>query len=226
MIKKINKAHILTIIFVITLVYLYLTHTSVLQESPLKKDIRPIETEASSHVNAIKINNNIIKTAPKNTNQQVSINKNVNHEQNDKTINQQMLQLQEDFKARSDNAFGYFMNIRNFSAAFENDKYDPLWSNNMIMDITDTVLFDQENSINRFPAIAVDELDCRGTLCKIDFSNISDSVEDWDTQRAALRDALLRLGGTENQGNRAVKTTWLENGGIRYYISKGISDLE
>ena len=96
----------------------------------------------------------------------------------------------------------------------------------MTNDINDSVLFDAEKGVNRFPAIAVDDLECRGSLCKIDFQHISGNVADWDTQRSELRDKLMRLGGSENQWDRAVKTSWLEDGRIRYYISKGVSELE
>jgi len=139
---------------------------------------------------------------------------------------QRMLELQKEFEETHDKAYGYFMKIRDFPTAFENDEYNAAWSSKMTNDINDIILFDAEKGVTRFPAIAVDDLECRGSLCKIDFQNISDNVDDWDTQRNALRDALMRLGGSKNQGNRAVKTAWLKDGRVRYYISKGVDDLE
>ena len=134
---------------------------------------------------------------------------------------QRWLELQKKFEETHEKAYGYFMRTQDFSVAFENDEFYSAWSSKMTNDINDSVLFNAEKDMNRFPAIAVDDLECRGTLCKIDFQNISENLADWDTQRGALRDALMRLGGSDNQWNRAVKTSWIENGKIRYYISKG-----
>ncbi|GHB73757.1 hypothetical protein GCM10008107_24080 [Psychrosphaera saromensis] len=138
--------------------------------------------------------------------------------------NQQIIEFQKEFDRKNDEAYGYFMKIRDFAEAFESDEYDSEWSSRMINDINDTILFDIENGSNRFSAIAVDELECRGTLCKIDFQNVSDDLADWETQKRELRNALMRLGSTNNEGTRAIKTHWLDNGKIRYYISKGIND--
>ena len=150
----------------------------------------------------------------------------ITHQEQEYSKNQKMIEFQKEFDEKNEKAYGYFKKIRDFSEAFESDEYSSEWSSKMVNDINDTILYDVENSMNRFPAIAVDDLECRGTLCKIDFQNISDNVADWDTQRSALRDALMRLGGRDNQWNRAVKTSWLENGKIRYYISKGVSEIE
>lgn len=139
---------------------------------------------------------------------------------------ERILEIEKEFIETRDKAYGYFMKIRDFPGAFENDEYDAEWSSKMTNDINDSVLFDAEKGVNRFPAIAVDDLECRGSLCKIDFQHISGNVADWDTQRSELRDKLMRLGGSENQWDRAVKTSWLEDGRIRYYISKGVSELE
>ena len=138
--------------------------------------------------------------------------------------NQQIIEFQKEFDRKNDEAYGYFMKIRDFAEAFESDEYDSEWSSRMINDINDTILFDIENGSNRFSAIAVDELECRGTLCKIDFQNVSDDLADWETQKRELRNALMRLGSANNEGTRAIKTHWLDNGKIRYYISKGIND--
>ena len=120
-------------------------------------------------------------------------------------------------------AFGYFRKIKDFDTAFENDEYDADWSTKTLDNINNNVLFDQENSINRFSAIQVDYLDCKGQLCKLDISNNSNDEEKWSNQHSNLMHALMNLN---RKSDRSIKVVWLDNGNMRLYISRGISDLD
>ncbi|NQZ24179.1 MAG: hypothetical protein HRT53_19295 [Colwellia sp.] len=133
-------------------------------------------------------------------------------------------------KKVQEKAFGYFKKIKNINRAFETDEYDVEWSNKMLDNINDHVLFNNENGEVRFSAIQVNDLECKGTLCKLDFSNISNNDDAWDEQRMDLMYALLNLNSKNPQEpssfDRSIKAMSIEGGGIRYYISRGVSDLQ
>lgn len=229
--KKLTFSVIFNFILLLTLIFFYFSTEPVSLKAKPENESKAI----ASHVNSLAdIKSNKINKSDQNimsshlsTELFPKKNKTVitNKKQKDPR-NQKMVELKKEFDKKHEKAYGYFTKIRDFSEAFESDEYRSDWSNKMVNEITDIVLFDAENGINRFPAIAIDDLECRGTLCKIDFQNKSGNLADWDYQRRTLRENLMRLGGSNNQANRAIKTVWLENGKMRYYISKGVSESE
>jgi len=132
-------------------------------------------------------------------------------------------------KDAEDKAYLYFRKIKDFETAYENDEDDPEWSTKIINNIYDSVLYNAENGEMRFPAIAIEQLDCKSTLCQIDFRNISDNIEDWKKQRTEFLHTLKQMGGGKKgsifEYDRLLKSMPLIDGGTRYYISRGVSDL-
>jgi hypothetical protein len=124
-------------------------------------------------------------------------------------------------------AYGDFRKIKNFEQAYDNDIYDPEWASKMIDGVNNSILY--PNGEAKFSAIEIDEFDCKKRLCKIDFRRNTGNEQDWDSQRTDLLYALLNFGGSgdasANDFDRAVKTEFLEDNKIRYYISRGVSDL-
>ncbi len=236
----INKKLALGLILISILLYVFYS-ISVDSNSPLEEEIslensNPKSSEHGNNTTIHQPNNNIKKNslkqnnlskAKQNTNNQPSNLKESPVFYGEIEIPEELRQEYEEDKKLREQAYGYIDQIKDWDETFENDEFDSEWSAKMLNNINEQVLYTNGN--NNFSALQVEDLDCKKLLCRIEFSRVTDDIAQWDDQRSGLMYALMKLGSKpdarENHLDRALKSQFLDNGNIRYYITRGKSDL-
>jgi len=135
---------------------------------------------------------------------------------------------------KADQAYGNFFRNKNKEEAFLNDEYDSEWSGKITNLIQNEILFNSESGENRYSALDLESLTCKGSICKLEIRMTGDE-ENNDKQRTDLMYALLYMNNgnpadytgevSKFASNRMVSTGFYGENGYRFYISKGVNEL-
>lgn len=119
----------------------------------------------------------------------------------------------------SDITKNMFSGITDFEKAYDEEDYDGNWASEILTNINDSILY--KGGEYNFSALEIEYLDCKSTICRLEFRMVTEDSKLWDTQRSELLNSLLRMGLTDGvEKGRSIKTEFLEGGRIRYYISR------